>query len=102
MCWRVASFFKKRAGPGGIEGGCLPGPERPVDWRKIDRNLCVVYHLTPQQIDKMTLIEICLLLEDANANRQSMSDMQMMEEVGKWQVKTNFQKLEEAKQKNGR
>ena len=76
----------------------------PVDWRKIDRNLSEVYHLTPHAIDQMTLPEICLLLEDANEMRQAgnMSGQQMIEEMDRWRKKTNREKLLEAKAKNGR
>jgi hypothetical protein len=72
-----------------------------VDWRKIDRNLCETYHLTPRQIDEMTLTEIALLMEDAQAmSKKTMSDAEMLEALAGWQAKTNLEKLREAKRVN--
>ena len=89
--------LKKRRGPGGLDLRGSTGPERPVNWRHIDRSLCENYHLTPHGIDQMTLPEICLLLEDANASSSSMSTAEMDEELRRWHGMTNRQRLENAR-----
>jgi hypothetical protein len=69
-------------------------PGRPIDWRKLDRQICEAFHMTPAAIDQMTLPEICNLLGSADS---SMDRDEMDAELMRWARMSNKERLASCK-----
>lgn len=82
----------------------LPGAgPKAVDWARVDRALCEMYHMTPAEADRLTYSEIAVLLMDrgshAPSNARPMSDEEIMAEARRWRALTPAQRLEDARRK---
>lgn len=80
----------------------LPGAApRPVDWPRVDRALCEMYHMTPAEVDALTYSEIAVMLMDGRGRAPSgvrqMSDQEIVAEARRWRALTPAQRLEDAR-----
>lgn len=77
-----------------------PGP-RAVDWARVDRALCEMYHMAPHEIDALTYSEISVLLMDGRSKGppggRDMSEGELLAEARRWRSLTPAQRLEDAR-----
>lgn len=77
-------------------------PGNPIDWWRVDRQLCETYGYTPQQIDDLTISEILMLMDDPSAARphggrgMSMTDAEIRAGVTRWAQMTPRERLQQA------
>jgi len=81
----------------------VPGDDpQPIDWWRVDRQLCEAYGLKPKEIDDLTLSEIVMLFDDPTAARPHggrgmvMADAEIYEAAKRWTTMTPHQKLKQA------
>lgn len=66
-------------------------PSKPIDWEDIDKNLFEQFHLTPAQIDEMTLTELSVI---CNQRKPGISMEQAIHEARLYYSLTHEQRLE--------
>lgn len=86
----------KLPGPGGASLPIQPGR---VNWHSIDRGIGETYHLSPVQIDSLTLAEIAVLLDQKGkaGHAPDMGDDEIHASIQAWLAMTPRQRLEQAR-----
>lgn len=84
----------------------IPSRRGAVNWAIVDRSLCEAYHLTPREVDNLTLAEISVLCIDPDKDKgppggRDMSEEEIIAHIKRIRSMTPKQRIREARATRG-